>query len=124
MEQQDYAGKQLDKDLLVKDNKVYSPETCVFVSRQVNMFLIDRGASRGKYKLGCHWLKRDSKYMALCSNPFTLKNEYLGLFITEDEAHQSWLSKKLEHAYNLAAIQTDERIARAIISRYENYQTH
>ena len=49
MEQQDYDGKHLDKDLLVCNNKVYSPETCVFVPREINQFLTKSNNSRGKY---------------------------------------------------------------------------
>ena len=52
MEQQDYEGKQLDKDLLVYENKVYSPETCVFVSKEVNVFMVKGDSVRGKYPLG------------------------------------------------------------------------
>lgn len=36
MENQDWKGKQLDKDIRVKGNKIYSPETCSFVSHAVN----------------------------------------------------------------------------------------
>lgn len=31
MSKQDYEGKQLDKDIKVKGNKVYGPDTCMFV---------------------------------------------------------------------------------------------
>jgi hypothetical protein len=124
MSSQDYEGLQLDKDLLVRGNKVYSPETCVFVSRQVNLFLIDRGNNRGEYKIGVCWSKRNSKFKAQCRNPYTNKQEYLGLFESEEESHQTWLTKKLEHAYTLAAIQTDVRIVEALIKRYESYGAH
>src|SRR3990167_62339 len=122
MEQQDWEGKQLDKDLLVRGNKLYSPETCVFISRQVNNFLIERDFDRGDYLIGVSWYKAYSKFMANCSNPFTKKRENLGYFSTEAQAHEAWLSRKLEFAYQLAAIQVDERVSSALISRYENYQ--
>lgn len=32
-------GYQLDKDILVKGNKVYSPETCCFVPREITLYL-------------------------------------------------------------------------------------
>ncbi len=123
METQDWEGKQLDKDLLVPANKVYSPETCVFVSQQVNLFLIDRGSKRGKYKIGCCWNKREGKFQSNCGNPFTGKSQHLGNFTDEEGAHQAWLAKKLEYAYGLAELQTDVRIAKALIDKYENYST-
>lgn len=121
METQEYKGNQLDKDILIYGNQVYSPDTCVFVNRVVNTFIIDSGASRGEYLIGCSWHKRFSKFMSECSNPFTKKREYLGYFESEQEAHEVWLRRKLEHAYTLAAMQTDGRVAKALIHRYENY---
>ena len=49
---QDWEDKHLDKDYLFESNKVYSPDTCIFVVQLVNNFIEDRGATRGKYLLG------------------------------------------------------------------------
>ena len=38
---------QLDKDLIVEGNKVYSADTCTFVPQQLNTLLCDSGAARG-----------------------------------------------------------------------------
>jgi hypothetical protein len=121
MEQQYWEGKELDKDLLFNGNKIYSPETCIFVSKQVNLFIRDNSSVRGKHKIGLCWDKYNNCFKAACGNPFTGKQEHLGMFSNEEDAHQAWLSKKLEHAYVIASLQTDERVAKALINRYENY---
>ena len=118
---QDWQDKHLDKDILFEGNKVYSPETCVFVSGSVNNFTNDRDAARGEWLIGVYWHKRVNKFTSYCSNPFTKKQEYLGLFTSELEAHEAWLTRKLELAYELAAIQEDSRVAEALIKRYSNY---
>ena len=121
---QDFEGNQLDKDLLFEGNKVYSPETCVFVTQTVNLFTCDRGASRGEWLIGVYWDKGANKFRSQCGNPFTKKPEHLGYFTCEQEAHQAWLTRKLELAYELSAIQTDERVAEALLDRYSNYKTN
>ena len=123
MEGQDWEGKHLDKDLLFEGNKVYSPESCVFVSQLVNSFTNDNGATRGEWLIGVNWHKRDGKFQSNCSNPFTKKNEYLGYFDCEQEAHEAWMRRKLELAHELAEIQTDPRIAKTLIDRYSNPYT-
>ena len=75
----------------------------------------------GECKIGISWDKQHRKYQTHCSNPFTGEQEYLGLFTDEVFAHKAWLSKKLEHAYALSELQTDGRVAKALIDRYENY---
>jgi len=121
MERQDFEGMQLDKDLLFEGNKVYSAETCVFVTKAVNMFTTDRGNDRGEWLIGVNWHKGAGKFVSQCHNPLTKKREHLGYFTCEEEAHQAWLKRKLELATLLAAIQTDERVAKALIERYTNY---
>lgn len=121
MEQQPWEGMELDKDILIKGNKVYSPDTCIFISRMVNAFVVERDASRGEHPIGVYWNKHSGKYMARCQNPFTNKYEYLGYFTDAQEAHKAWLTKKNELAFALAALQEDHRVADALRTRYVSY---
>ena len=121
MENQDWQGKELEKDILFPGNKVYSAETCVFVDAKVNLFLTECNASRGDCMIGVCWHKKASKFVASC-NDGGGKDMYLGLFNTEIEAHKAWLACKLKLAYQLASEQTDPRVAKALIERYENYK--
>lgn len=94
-------GWQLDKDLLVPGNKVYSPETCIFVPSWLNSFTADCKASRGSTRIGVHFHNRDKVFQANISSPHTKKLEYLGYFSTEASAYNTWLSRKLQYAEEL-----------------------
>jgi hypothetical protein len=115
---QDWVGKHLDKDIIVNGNKKYSPETCAFVDGSLNMFFTESTASRGEHKIGVHFHKAHGKFMAYCRNPFKKKQEFLGYFQSEEPAHLAWKLKKKEHAKRLAEMQTDSRVAKALIERY------
>lgn len=116
---QDYEGKVLDKDLLNIDNKVYQPNSCLFVHHKINGFVTDAKRNRGKYMLGVS-IRKNGKFMATCSNPFKGVNENLGYFLTELEAHLAWKVRKHEHACALAESEycNDERLADALRNRY------
>lgn len=43
---------ELDKDILFKGNKLYSPETCCFVPKEINTLFTKRQNHRGKYPIG------------------------------------------------------------------------
>ena len=118
MEQQDWRDKCLDKDIIVPGNKLYSPETCTFVLPATNSFVIARDASRGAYPIGVHLFKPTGKYRANCGNPFTGKQEYLGLFSTPEEAHEAWRKRKHELAQLVAATESDIRVVEALKKRY------
>lgn len=122
METQDWQGKELDKDLLIPGNKVYSAETCCFVTKEVNYFMTERQNHRGDYPIGVHWSKKDKVFVAAVS--VFGKQTYLGGYDTPEEAHQAWLDKKIEMAYALASQQSDPRVAAALIDRYENYHKY
>ena len=118
MENQDWSGKQLDKDLLIPGNKIYSPDACSFVSKQLNMFTTDSAASRGDYPIGVFFNSREEKIQSQCRNPFTRKQENLGFFDCEIKAHKEWLKRKHQLACELAKCQSDERLSLALMSRY------
>lgn len=122
MEQQDYLGNELDKDLLVKGNKLYSPATCIFISKKLNYFLTESSSARGDTRIGVMFRKDNGKYRARIGGGVKGTRIDLGQFDTEQEAHNAWLTAKLEQAKLLAAEQTDPRIAKALIERYENYE--
>jgi hypothetical protein len=111
-----------DKDFLCEGFKHYSPYTVVFIPDSLNSFILDRGNGRGNYMLGVTPSRTSNTkpYKAQCHNPFTKKQEYLGLFETELEAHLAWKAKKYEHACKLADMQQDSRIAERLREMYKD----
>lgn len=118
MEAQDWRGKQLDKDLIKKGNKVYSPSTCAFVDQALNKFTNERGLDRGEFPIGVSFHKHIKKYQSCCRNPLSGKRECLGYFDNPVDAHNAWKRRKMEIAFILADMQKDERVAKSLRERY------
>lgn len=89
----------LDKDILIKGNKVYGPDTCVFVPHSINTLFIKRDALRGDLPIGVSYNKQYKKYTASCNR------KCLGKYDTPEEAFQSYkqfkesLIKKVANDY-------------------------
>lgn len=109
----------LDKDLTVIGNKVYSPDTCIFVSNQVNCFVTDSAAARGQYMIGVSMPKRGSRFKSYCHNPFTGSRGYIGYSETEKGAHMMWRERKSHFANELSKIQTDRKVRDGLLN-YKN----
>lgn len=81
----------LDKDILIKHNKIYSPETCIYVPQTINGLFTKRDKGRGESCIGTSPLK-NGKYQVNCCllNPKTgkSKNEYLGLYETQEKGFE------------------------------------
>lgn len=88
-------GLELDKDILVENNKIYSPDTCLLVPQNINKFIINTNKT-GTYMLGVTYESDRNKFRARINNPFTGRREYLGRFDTELLAHIAWCKKKAE----------------------------
>ena len=92
---------QLDKDLLVKGNKVYSENTCVFIPSEINSLLINCTASRGEHLIGVYWSKIANAFVARVSRNKG-GSEHLGLFNTEIEAFNAYKQAKENYIKELA----------------------
>lgn len=94
MESQAWKGLELDKDLLVKGNKIYSPENCLFIPKRLNSSLTDRILNRGEYPLGVSFNKRAKSPNTKCYEA-SVSNKYIGSFINATDAHKAWQQAKI-----------------------------
>ena len=69
----------LDKDILVKGNKIYSPDTCIFVPERVNELFTKSDVIRGEYPIGVNYHKQHKKLQVRC-NTLKEKRKHLGYF--------------------------------------------
>lgn len=74
----------LDKDILVKGNKIYSPDTCVFVPHEINMLFVKADKIRGDLPIGVVFDKDRDLYTAKISIKNKIK--FLGRYNTREEA--------------------------------------
>lgn len=111
---QGWEGKQLDKDILIEGNKVYSADTCAFVTSGVNNFLLDCAKTRGSLPLGVSL--HQGKYLARCSDDGIQVK--LGYYDSLEEAYVAWVAYKTKLAKQLASQQNDPRVAEALLSRF------
>jgi hypothetical protein len=79
----------LDKDILVENNKVYSPETCVFVPQRINMLFVSKPNK---------WNLPSGISMATNGKYITTYNEiHLGTFETLETAMIHYNEEKIMH---------------------------
>ena len=83
----------LDKDILCKGNKVYSPDTCVYVPQSINKLFVKHDDKRGQYPIGVS--KFNGKFMAQLNKGNGII--HLGLFNTVEQAFLAY--KKAKEAY-------------------------
>ena len=118
MEEQ-HTKLHLDKDLLHKDNNVYSPEMCCYLEPKINNFLLEADKNRGDYKIGAS-IRKNGRFKSRCCDPFKDKQEHIADFSSEEEAHHAWKERKHEYACLLADSEyvTNERVAESLRNRY------
>ncbi len=119
METQDWEGKELDKDLLSGQTKIYSPNTCCFLNKEENSFIKIQGRkSENKLPIGVERKRGKDIFQAKISIFHNGKGSLvnLGTYPTAMEAHRAWQAAKIERSFYFARLQKDERIAEGFIN--------
>ena len=94
----------LDKDILVKGNKVYSPDTCVFAPSFINTLFTKSKNGRGELPIGVYYDKKYKKYKAQLSvfKDGKKTRKHLGYFDTADEGFEAYKKAKEEYIKEVA----------------------
>lgn len=90
----------LDKDLLVKENKIYGENTCVFLPSEINGTIHPKKSCRGNFPIGVYWASKANKF-ASCVR-FSGRNITLGYYDDEYSAFLAYKKAK-EHRIKLLA---------------------
>ena len=113
----------LDKDILVKGNKTYSPETCVFVPQDINTRFTKSDKARGKYPIGVTFNKNAKKFIARCNILINGKGQqkFLGYYNNIEEAFNAYKQFK-ENYIKQVADEYKDKIPSKLYKALYNYE--
>ena len=112
-------GWELDKDILVKGNKIYSEDTCCFVPSELNKLLLSHRRGRGEHPIGVSYCKLNKRFRASVRKD--MKKKTLGYYSTAEEAFYAYKQAKEAHIKEVAnkwKDQIDIRVYEALM-KYE-----
>lgn len=106
---------QLDKDILVKGNKIYSPDTCCFVPRELNSLIKCNYNKKSDLPIGV--IERKGKFIARLGKD----RNYIGSYTTLKEAFQAYKTTK-EAYIKEASDKWKDKIDTRVYEALYNYQ--
>lgn len=91
-------GYQLDKDILIKGNKIYGPDTCCFVPEEINKAFTKSNKIRGKLPIGvCVFRNKYQTQMSKFGNKL-----FFGNYDSIEEAFNVYKQEKEKYIHELA----------------------
>lgn len=111
------SGIELDKDLLSRGGKIYSPETCVLVPKTINLMIVKKVNKNGLPE-GVSWDPQRMKFKAQCSDGRG-RNRFLGRYGCPNIAFAAYKSYKeavIARVANENKSILDERAFNALIA--------
>lgn len=112
-------GWALDKDILIQSNRVYGPDTCCFVPKQLNQLLAHKRSNQGLHPTGVSYFRNRGNYIAQIG--IDGKNKTLGYFETPELAEAAYKIAKTNDIRRQAELwktQIDPRVYVALL-KYE-----
>lgn len=91
-------GFELDKDILFKGNKVYSPETCCFVPQEINSLFTKKICKRGELPIGV--IKMGKKFRTQIQNKYSEK--IYKCYDNVEEAFKTYKTAKEQYIKKIA----------------------
>ena len=110
---------ELDKDILIKGNKIYSPETCCLVPHSINMLITNSGSKSGGYPQGISLHKGTGKFRVRLGVYGKIK--YIGLFNSEALALSAYKKAKESHIRDVA-LENKDLIEFSVFEALMNWQ--
>lgn len=95
----------LDKDILIKGNKIYSPNTCILVPARINTLFVFNKNVRGDLLIGVYYDQVHNKYVAHCK--IGEKRKTIGYADSEEEAFLLYKEAKEQEIKRVAQLYKD-----------------
>lgn len=111
----------LDKDILIKGNKIYSPDTCCIVSNRINVLFTKSDSARGDLPIGVYHDNNIINKLRVCCNE-NKKSKSLGLFDTPEEAFYLGYKPFKENYIKQKADEYKDRIPLRLYNAMYEYQ--
>lgn len=112
MEVQDWKNKKLDKNILSPNNKIYSPEYCIFVDfKTANLINLGK-KKKYNFPIGISYNKKDKMYKCSCN---TSEKTHFGYYKTAIEAHKYWQLSKSKYILEVADKHNDIKVKNALV---------
>ena len=109
----------LDKDILNKGNKIYSPKNCIFTPLTINSMFTNKENVKSDFLPGV--IKHGNKFRARYSNCISKKRIHVGLFLTENEAHLNYIIAKEKYISDVALLYKN-KIPYSLYMAMKNYR--
>lgn len=91
---------ELDKDLLVKGNRIYSESLCLLIPSRINSLIMLKKCQRGDCLIGVSYNKARSRFQSQIS--IDGKNKTIGYFKSEVEAYMAYKQAKEAYVKDMA----------------------
>lgn len=111
----------LDKDILIHNNIIYSPNTCLIIPQKINSIFIKAKSTRGEYPIGVYKYEKYKKKKFIAYSNKNNKRYFLGYYKTPEEAFQAYKEFKEDYIKEIAN-EYKNRIPEKVYNALINYE--